>query len=122
MATSVEYQVITQWPVTDYYDHPLTITYDARIYYVSTGYFAQTPGTYKYAYSVIGDDSAKQVTLGSGVDVDVITFGFNDTLEDASYTLTLVCTDDYYKTSKSGKVKIIAPAIIVDPQPFEDKS
>lgn len=100
MATPVTYDLTTQWPATD---QPLKVTYDNGVYYVSTGYFAQTPGTYSYKYYVTGTNWFPLVAIGEGENDDVITFSFKGD-NSSYYNIYMSCHDDYYDTDVSGQV------------------
>lgn len=109
MSASVSYQIIVQWPASDF-GIILTVTYDTGspfgVYHVDSSIFDQKPGGFTYTYTLSGEQSGVSLSTGSGGSTDRVRFDFNDITKDSSFMYHLTCRDNYYQTTVSGRIRI----------------
>ncbi|MGP3591852.1 hypothetical protein [Vagococcus sp. WN89Y] len=67
MSASVSYQIIDQWPASDF-GIILTVTYDTGspfgVYHVDSSIFDQKPGGFTYTYTLSGEQSGVSLSTG----------------------------------------------------------
>ncbi|WP_395490920.1 hypothetical protein ACG1VR_10930 [Cedecea davisae] len=102
---NVRYEVIGKWPDIGL-QKPLSVTFDSKLYHISSPVFEQTPGQFSYNYMVLREPETSTITYGYGDNAERIDVEFKAKGDERSFVYILQCTDKYLGSTQTGSVRI----------------